>query len=92
LAAAHKPLKKEASMKNLDHFARNGGGNFPQINFDCLEGKYPVSLKDITMFEKENENLGLGVFVLQYDTEFVEGGKKLNKKGVLYLLRTPVGK
>jgi hypothetical protein len=90
LAAAHKTLKSDSTMKNLDRLARNGGNNFPKVNFDCLEGKHPVSLKEITIFEKANENVGLGVVVLQYDTEFVNGGKKPNKKGVLYSVRTPL--
>jgi hypothetical protein len=30
------------------------------------------------------------VVVLQYDTEFVNGGKKPNKKGILYSVRTPL--
>ena len=47
-------------MKNLDGLARNGGENFPKVNFDCLEGKYPVSLKEITIFEKQMKILGWG--------------------------------
>ena len=46
-------------------------------NLDCLEDKYVVSLKEISIFEKENENLGLGR--AQYDTEFVDKGKATNE-------------
>jgi hypothetical protein len=34
LAAAHKTLKNDSTMKNLDRLPRNGGDNFPKVNFD----------------------------------------------------------
>ena len=46
---------------------------FPKVDFNCLKGHYPVTLKGIDIFERVNEHLMIGVSVLQYDTEYEKG-------------------
>jgi len=73
----------------VDKLAVNGGGaEFPKVDFNCLNGQYPVTLKGIYVFEQANEHLKIGVNVLQYDTEFEEGERK-DKNGEMFPMRAP---
>ena len=82
LVVAHKPLRDDASRIDLDSFAINGGLKFLKVDFICLHGQYPVTLKGINIFERANEHLKIDATVLQYDTEF-EKYEWNNKKGVI---------
>ena len=86
LVAAHKPLQEEATKTLLYNYAVNGSPNFPKVDFNCLNDQYPVTLNGITIFERANAHLKIGVTVLQYETEF-EGGDR--KKGVIFPVRAP---
>ena len=76
--ADHKHLKTGASRTLLDGFAGNGDPKLTKIDFNCLTGKYPVTLKKINIFDQANEHLKIGFTVLQYNTEF-EGGESIDK-------------
>jgi hypothetical protein len=90
LIAAYRPLQKDASKKKLDELTVNGreGAKFPIVDFNCLNGQFPVTLKGIDIFERANAHLKIGVTVLQYETEFGEGHRS-DKKGVLFPVRAP---
>jgi hypothetical protein len=47
LISVFKPHKDEAIKKNLDYWAVHGkeGSDFPTVDYSCLVGKFPVTLK-----------------------------------------------
>jgi hypothetical protein len=64
------------------------GADFPTVDFTWIEGKYPVTLRSINIFERVNAHLNIGVTVVQYETEF-EDGARSPMKWVLFPVRGP---
>jgi hypothetical protein len=90
LISAFEPLACDASKKNLDYRAVHGkeGSDFPPVDFSCLAGNFPVTLRSIDIFEPANANLSIGVNALHYETEFKEGMRS-NNMGVIFPVRDP---
>ena len=57
LVAAHKPMARGVTKTYLDNLVVNEGGEetkYPKVNFHCLNGQYPVTLKRVNIFERSN--------------------------------------
>jgi hypothetical protein len=75
----------------LDGLAANDGGEgaeYPKVDFSCLKGPYPVTLKGMNIFERANDHLTIGVTVLEFNVEHEEG-ELSDKTGVIYSVRVP---
>ena len=61
------PSEDGVSNTKLDKLVLNGQGEsaeFPKVDFNCLNGQYPVTLKGMDIFEWAIENLKIGVILL----------------------------
>ena len=78
----HKPERDAASKTLLDDWAMNGGGEcaeFPKVDFNCLNGQYPVTLKGIDIFERANEHLKVGLQLYSLMTNTKKGNLVIKK-------------
>jgi hypothetical protein len=48
-----RPQLEETSKKKLKKLSVNGDGSkFPKVDFNCLNGQFPITLKEIDIFER----------------------------------------